>query len=96
VEVLTTPRFRKWLEELPDRRARARIQTRIVRIGLGNLGDVKALGDGVGELRVDYGPGYRVYYARRGDTVVILLCGGDKRTQASDIALAKVMAKEIR
>ncbi len=77
--------FGDWLRKLKDRRARARIETRLTRVGLGNFGDCKAVGSGVWELRFDFGPGYRVYYARDGKTVVLLLCGGDKRTQARDI-----------
>src|SRR5688572_9040688 len=77
-----------WLRELRDSRARARIEARILRLSRGNPGDVKPVGSGVSELRIDYGPGYRVYFTRRGQAVVLLLCGGDKRTQAADIARA--------
>lgn len=94
-EVRTTLVFAKWFEGLPDLKARARIQIRIDRLAAGNPGDVKPVGEGVSELRVDYGPGYRVYFVRRGQTVVVLLCGGDKATQAKDIAAAKDMAKEV-
>ena len=73
---------------------RARITTRIRRLSLGNPGDVKPVGSGVSEMRIDYGPGYRVYFVRRGNTVVILLCGGDKRTQDRDIARALELAQE--
>lgn len=72
----------------------ARIDVRIRRLSLGNPGDVKLVGEGVSELRIDYGPGYRVYYTQSGETIVILLCGGDKRSQAKDIAMAKKLAKE--
>lgn len=81
--------FILWLESLRDRTARARIAIRLDRIRLGNFGQVKALGDGVSELKIDYGPGYRIYYAMRGKTVVLLLIGGDKATQARDIKTAK-------
>ncbi len=81
--------FRKWLEGLHDRQARAKIRVRLNRIRLGNFGDSKSVGDGVHEIRVRYGPGYRVYFGHKGNTVVILLFGGDKKTQSKDIALAK-------
>lgn len=81
--------FREWLEELRDRQARARIRARLNRVRMGNLGDSKSVGDGVFELRIPYGPGYRVYFGRDGDKVVVLLTGGDKRRQARDIALAR-------
>jgi putative addiction module killer protein len=80
---------------LKDRRAKDRIAQRIVRIQAGLVGDVKPVGAGVSELRVDYGPGYRIYFCRRGEDVILLLCGGDKSTQDSDIREAKAMAKEI-
>lgn len=80
--------FTDWLRELRDRSARARIETRLARVALGNFGDSKPVGEGVHELRIDHGPGYRVYYARHGLAVVLLLVGGDKRTQAGDIARA--------
>jgi len=81
--------FAEWLRGLKDRRARARILVRLNRVRLGNLGDSKSVGDGVFELRMTFGPGYRIYFGREGDTVVILLCGGDKSTQSKDIAQAK-------
>jgi len=96
VEVRTTASFDQWMDSLRDRRARARIQVRIDRLALGNAGDAQAVGEGVSELRIDYGPGYRVYFIRRGRALVILLCGGDKRSQAADILRAKRMAKETR
>jgi len=80
--------FREWLEGLRDRQARARIRVRLNRIRLGNFGDCKSVGRGVSELRVSHGPGYRVYFGRKGNTIVILLYGGDKKTQSQDIALA--------
>jgi putative addiction module killer protein len=82
--------FREWLAELRDREAAARVRVRLARIRLGNLGDCRAVGKGVSELRVSYGPGYRVYFGRKGEAVVVLLCGGDKRTQEDDIELAQV------
>ncbi len=81
--------FRKWLSALRDVRARAKIRIRLNRLRLGNFGDAKSVGDGVSELRIPYGPGYRVYFARTGATVVLLLCGGDKSTQRRDIKKAK-------
>lgn len=95
VEVRQTDVFADWFSRLRDQQARARITARIRRLSIGNPGDVKPVGSGVSELRVDYGPGYRVYFGRRGDTVVILLCGGDKRTQDRDIARAIEMAGEV-
>lgn len=86
--------FEGWLDGLKDLRAIARIEVRLRRLSLGHLGDVKSLGDGVSELRIDYGPGYRLYFTRRGERIVILLCGGDKKRQGDDIARAKQMAKE--
>src|SRR5205807_654552 len=77
--------FEDWLQKLNDQNAVARILARLARVRLGNLGDYKSLGEGVFELRVDYGPGYRIYFGQRGRTLVILLCGGDKSTQARDI-----------
>lgn len=95
VEVRQTRSFSAWLESLRDERARLRIAVRIERLQSGHFGDAKPVGQGVGELRIDYGPGYRVYFVRRGDAVVILLCGGDKRSQDRDVALAMKLAKEV-
>ena len=81
--------FEAWLDGLRDRRARARIKKRLDRVELGNLGDVKPLGEGVSELRVDYGSGYRIYLAQVGTAIVVLLCGGDKSSQRQDILKAK-------
>jgi putative addiction module killer protein len=81
--------FRDWLAALRDVRARARIRVRLNHVRLGNFGDARPVGDGVSELRVPYGPGYRVYFASSGSTVVLLLCGGDKSTQSRDIDRAK-------
>ena len=95
VEVRQTDVFTDWFAGLRDREARARITVRIRRLSLGNPGDVKPVGGGVSEMRIDYGPGYRVYFVGRGDTVVVLLCGGDKRNQDRDIARALELAQEI-
>jgi putative addiction module killer protein len=86
--------FIDWMKRLKDRRAVARIAVRIDRFESGNPGHVRDVGDGVSEMKIDYGPGYRVYYVRRGKTIYLLLCGGDKRTQDRDIAEAKRIAKE--
>jgi len=94
IEVRQTLVFRNWLASLRDQRARERIAMRLVRLQAGLFGDAKFFA-GIGELRVDYGPGYRVYFVRRGDVVVILLCGGDKKSQTADIERAKAMAEEI-
>jgi putative addiction module killer protein len=94
IDVLKTDQFMKWLRGLRDVKAVARIQIRVDRLSLGNAGDVKPVGAGVSELRVDYGPGYRIYFCKRGETIVLLLCGGDKRTQDNDIEKAKQLAKE--
>jgi len=80
--------FGDWLARLPDNQARARIAARIDRLSIGNFGDSKYLGNGISELRIDWGPGYRVYYASKGSRSVLLLCGGDKRKQSSDIRRA--------
>jgi putative addiction module killer protein len=81
--------FAEWLDDLDDKKAVARVLARLARVRQGNSGDWKPVGEGVSELRVDYGPGYRVYFGQRGQTLVVLLCGGDKRTQDRDIRLAK-------
>jgi putative addiction module killer protein len=94
-EVEKTDVFLKWLRNLNDVRVVARIQIRIDRLSLGNMGDVKAVGEGISEMRIDYGPGYRVYLKKSGIRVVILLCGGDKSSQIADIKAAKRMAKDI-
>jgi len=95
VEVQQTAEFTTWLDKLRDIRARARIVARIERVTFGLMGDVKSVGGSVSELRIDYGAGYRVYFTWRGDELVILLCGGDKSSQARDIAKAKEMAAEL-
>ena len=95
IEVHQSDEFSSWLRHLKDDNAVARIVARIRRMEQGNLGDTKSVGSGVMEMRVDYGPGYRVYYVQRGTTLVILLCAGDKRTQSRDIRRAHAMAREI-
>jgi len=96
IEVRQTDLFANWLRKLRDDQARARIQIRIRRLSLGNFGDVKPVGEGVSELRIDYGPGYRVYFQRIGSLLVLLLVGGSKKTQDADIAKAKQLAKEAQ
>ncbi|MEA2738881.1 MAG: hypothetical protein QOH05_2188 [Acetobacteraceae bacterium] len=95
IEVRQTPFFRKWIDELRDRRAAESIAQRIVRLQSGLIGDAKAVGGGVSELRVDHGPGYRVYFVQRGAVLIILLCGGDKRSQLRDIVRARTLAQEL-
>ena len=95
ITVRQTGEFARWLKSLRDERAAAKIAQRIVRVQSGLLGDVKPVGEGVSELRIDHGPGYRVYFARRGLVLVILLCGGDKGTQKADIRRAKQMAADL-
>jgi putative addiction module killer protein len=95
IQVLQTLDFRDWLKTLRDRKARLRIGERIDRLVAGNFGDTKSVGEGVQELRMRFGPGYRIYYIWRGDVLIILLNGGDKDSQVRDIAKAKRMAKEI-
>jgi putative addiction module killer protein len=93
VEIRQTDTYTAWFAALRDRQARARIDIRIRRLSLGNPGDVKPVGEGVSELRIDYGPGYRVYFVQRGKTVVVLLAGGDKHTQDGDIKTALELAR---
>ena len=95
MEVRQTEEFAAWLDGLTDLRAAARIAQRIVRLHSGLMGDVKPVGQGVSELRIDYGPGYRVYFVQRGQVLIILLCGGDKRTQRRDIARAQAVAADL-
>lgn len=94
-EIRQTSVFEDWLTGLKDAVSRAIIIRRIERVAAGNLGDVRPVGDGVSELRVDYGPGFRVYFVRRGETLIVLLCGGDKASQPRDIARARAMAQEV-
>jgi putative addiction module killer protein len=95
IEIRKTEVFGRWMDGLRDIRARARVQVRIERLASGHSGDAKPVGEGVSELRIDYGPGYRVYFTRRASTVVILLAGGDKRTQSADIKTAVRLAKNL-
>jgi putative addiction module killer protein len=95
IEVRKTAAFTNWLAKLRDQNAKGRIVSRISRLEQGNPGDMKSVGGGISEMRVDYGPGYRIYFAPRGSTVVILLCGGDKRTQDADIKTAKALVQEL-
>ena len=95
VEVRQTAEFSDWLRRLKDANAVARIVSRIRRIEMGNPGDAKGVGGGVMELRIAYGPGYRVYYVNRGAAIIVLLCGGDKRTQRQDIKRAQELAKDV-
>ena len=95
IEVRQTAVFRAWVTGLRDLKARARIAVRIDRLAKGNPGDVQSVGGGVSELRIDYGPGYRLYFTRQGALLVILLCGGDKSSQDRDIRTAKALAKEL-
>ncbi|MCB0049825.1 MAG: type II toxin-antitoxin system RelE/ParE family toxin [Caldilinea sp.] len=95
VEIRKTDVFVKWLDGLRDIRARSRVLVRIERLAAGNPGDVKPVGEGVSELRIDYGPGYRVYFVRQGQAVIVLLAGGDKSTQATDIRTALRLARNL-
>jgi putative addiction module killer protein len=95
IEVRQTTRFSTWLAGLKDERARARILKRLDRAAFGNLGDVAPVGAGVSEMRIFYGPGYRLYFVQRGEALIVLLCGGDKSTQQADIAEARTLAEGI-
>jgi putative addiction module killer protein len=95
IEIRKTEAFVKWLDGLRDIRARSRVLARIERLIAGNPGDVKPVGEGVSELRIDYGPGYRVYFVRRGQTLIVLLAGGDKSTQTKDIRTAIRLARNL-
>jgi putative addiction module killer protein len=92
IEIRKTEVFAKWIDGMRDIRARARVQARIERLASGNPGDVKSIGEGVSEMRIDYGPGYRVYFKKRGSILIILLVGGDKSTQSRDIKTALRLA----
>ena len=96
IEIRETVTFSAWLKALRDSQSRARIAARVRRLAFGNPGDVRPVGEGISELRIHCGPGYRVYYVQRGAVLIVLLCGGDKSTQARDIAMAKKMAKETK
>jgi putative addiction module killer protein len=95
VEIRQTETYVQWFRALRDRQAKTRIDIRIRRLSVGNPGDVKPVGKGVSELRIDYGPGYRVYFIQRGDVLIVLLAGGDKRTQDRDIQTALALAEEL-
>jgi putative addiction module killer protein len=95
IEVRQTGAFARWFARLRDRRAQRRVQARIDRLQIGNAGDVRPVGEGVLEMRIDYGPGYRVYFVQRGVALVILLAGGDKGTQPRDIVLAHKLARDL-
>ena len=93
--IVETVAFSRWIDALEDRRAVARIAVRIDLLAAGHAGDAKSVGDGVSELRIDFGPGYRVYFTQRGNVTVILLCGGDKRSQQEDIRIAQALARDL-
>ena len=95
IEIRKTEVFARWLDDLGDLRARARIQARIERLAAGNPGDVRPVGEGISELRIDHGPGYRVYFKRRGRMLIILLAGGDKNSHAKDIKVALRLARDL-
>jgi putative addiction module killer protein len=95
IEIRKTDHFVQWLDDLHDIRARARVLVRIERLAAGNPGDVEPVGEGVSELRINYGPGYRVYFKKRGQELIILLAGGDKSTQAKDIKIALRLARNL-
>ena len=96
IEVRQTPEYAEWYTSLRDRIARTRIDIRVRRLSLGNPGDVKPVGEGVNELRIDHGPGYRVYFVQRGSVLIVLLAGGDKSTQEKDIRKAKTLARNLQ
>ena len=95
LEIRETPAYAAWFSALRDRTAKARIDIRIRRLSLGNSGDIRPIGEGLSELRIHYGPSYRIYLTKRGYTYVILLAGGDKSSQAQDIRLAKDLAQNL-
>ncbi len=92
-EIVQSEEFESWIQKLKDIRAQLRIRARLERLSMGNTGDVKAVGEGIRELRIDYGPGYRVYFLQRGEILIVLLCGGDKSSQERDIKQAKSIAQ---
>jgi putative addiction module killer protein len=94
-EVLTTDEFDQWLSDLADERAKTKIASRVARLRFGNAGDAKPVGEGISEMRVHHGPGYRVYYKQTKKTIIVMLCGGDKSTQEKDVRRAKKMAAEL-
>jgi putative addiction module killer protein len=95
IEVRQTAEFAKWIARLRDTRGRAKIAARIDRLSMGHPGDVRPVGEGISELRIHDGPGYRIYYVQRGTVLIVLLCGGDKSSQSRDIATAKKLAAEL-
>lgn len=95
ITLLQTDTFKKWRLQLKDERIRGLIASRLDRLSFGHTGDAEPVGDGISELRIHHGPGYRIYFQRRGNTIIILLCGGDKSTQAKDIRTAKRLANEL-
>lgn len=95
VEIRKTDEYTKWIDGLRDLQARARIQARVERLRCGNPGDVEPVGSGVSEMRIDYGPGYRVYFINRGEVLIVLLAGGDKRTQSKDIKTALKLTEKL-
>ncbi len=95
IEVRQTATYANWFSGLRDRTAKTRIDIRIRRLSLGNPGDVKPIGDGISELRIDHGPGYRVYYVQRGNVLIVLLAGGDKSSQECDIRVAKELVRDL-
>ena len=95
VEIRKTDQFAKWLDNLRDIQAKARVLVRIERLASGNAGDVKPVGEGISEMRIDYGPGYRVYFTKRGSELIILLVGGDKSSQSADIKVALRLARNL-
>lgn len=95
MEILQTMVFQRWEQNLRDRRAKTLIATRLFRLANGLAGDVKPVGEGVSEMRISYGPGYRIYFKQQGCRIIILLCGGDKSSQANDITLAKMLARSL-
>ena len=95
VEIRKTATFAKWIDGLRGIRGRARVQARIERLAIGHAGDAKPVGEGVSELRIDYGPGYRVYFKKQGRTLIVLLAGGSKRTQSRDIKTALRLARDL-
>jgi len=95
IEIKQTETYFKWEHKLKDQRAKAAIAARVFRLANGLLGDVSPVGQGISELRIHYGPGYRIYFKQNGNEIIILLCGGDKSTQSKDIEIAKKLAKEL-